>query len=117
MYQIKLNIPAGSEFPVLLKLGDGDKVDGKFYLEKGNNVNFSINGNSQVYQTQKPTSGKINSDRFSFTATQAQGSSYTLLFSNPKDSGERAVVFLDMIYPLKSSIFIPLETKKVEKED
>lgn len=111
VYQIKLTLPSGTEFPVLLNLTDGDKADGYFYLEKGNNVDFRINADSPVYQSAKPPSGNVSSDRFSFVASKGQGSTYSLQFSNPANSKEQAVIFLEVIYPVKGSIFIPLETK------
>lgn len=112
VYQVRLEIPAGAEFPFLLKLADGDKVDGYFNLEAGVNLEFSISGSSQLYKSavQGVASGKTVSDRFSFTASQAQGSTYVLIFRNG-DKKERASVLLEVIYPISGAIFVPLEAK------
>lgn len=111
MYQLRITLPSGTGFPVLLKLADGDKADGYFYLEKGSNVDFSINADSQVYRSTKQASGKINSDRFSFTASKALGSTYILQLTNSTlNSTEPQVVFMEVIYPVKGSVYVPLET-------
>ena len=112
MYQVRLEIPSGAELPLLLKLADGDKVDGYFNLEAGVNLEFSISGNSQLYKSavQGGVSGKTVSDRFSFTASQAQGNMYVLTFRNG-DKKEGASVFLEVISPISAPIFVPLESK------
>lgn len=110
MYQINVGIPAGSEFPVLLKLADGNTVDGYFYLEKGSNIDFHITANSVVYSSQV-TSGKLSSDRFSFKAIQTQGNSYTLYFRNDVTNKEAVTVFFEVIYPVGGSMFLPVEIK------
>lgn len=111
MYQLRLTLPAGTGFPVLLKLVDGDKADGYFYLEKGNNVDFSVNADSQVFHSTKNSSGKVNSDRFSFTASKVQGSTYVLQFNNTTtNASEPVVVFMEVIYPVKGAVYVPLET-------
>ncbi|MDO8567253.1 MAG: hypothetical protein Q7R57_00900 [Dehalococcoidales bacterium] len=116
MRHINLDVSAGEELPVLLKLADGDKVDGFFYLENGSNIDFRIMANSQVYkpQTTEASAGKgITSDRFSFTASQSQGQSYTLFFRNMAVGSDKAkvTVFLEIIYPNTGSLFTLLETK------
>ncbi len=113
MYQMRLILPPGSSFPVLLKLAAGDKVDGYFYLEKGMNVDFGVNADSPVYHSTPSATGNVTSDRFSFTASKEQGSTYSLQFSSTPNSTEQEVVFLEVMYPMKSSfaVFVPLETK------
>lgn len=111
MYQIRLTLPSGTGFPVLLKLADGDRTDGYFYLEKGSNVDFSVNADSQIYRSTRQASGKINSDRFSFTATKVLGSTYILQLNNTTtNASDPVVVFMEVIYPVKGSIYVPLET-------
>ncbi|MDD5126609.1 MAG: hypothetical protein PHR43_00685 [Dehalococcoidales bacterium] len=116
LYHLKIEVAPGQSVPVLLKLADGDKVDGYFYLEKGNNVNFQVAGSSIIYRTEPAgTSGsRVSSDRFSFTAMQGQGMSYTLTFTNPSTSDEETKVtaFLELIYPISGDIYIELENKK-----
>lgn len=109
MYQLRLTLPPGTSYPVLLKLTDGDKADGYFYLEKGSNVDFSINADSQVYRSAKPSSGNVSSDRFSFTASKVQGNTYILQFNNTANTTEQEVIFLEVVYPVKGAIYIPLE--------
>jgi hypothetical protein len=114
MYQIRLILPPGTNFPVLLKLADGDKVDGYFYLEKGTNVDFGVNADSPLFHSTPNATGQVVSDRFSFTASKQQGSTYSLQFtSSTPNSTEQEVVFLEVMYPIKGSfaVFVPLETK------
>jgi len=110
MSQLRLILPSGTGFHVLLKLTDGDKADGYFYLEKGSNVDFNINADSQIYRSAKPSSGNVSSDRFSFIASKVQGSNYVLQFNNTANTTKPVVVFLEVIYPVKGAIYIPMET-------
>ncbi len=113
MDQVRVNIDAGDESLILLRLDTGDEVDGYFYVEKGESINFQIIGDSLIYKFSTQgieDSSKITSDRFSFVATQRQGTTYTLILHNPADDGQTKVtVFLEVIYPIDGSLFIPIE--------
>jgi hypothetical protein len=113
MKQIEINLEA--ETSIMFKLAAGDKVDGYFYLIKGDGISFSILGNSLIYES-KAADAKapgVASDRFSFTASQAQGIAYTLKldFVNG-DSKEKTgvTVFLEFIYPASGEVFVPMGT-------
>jgi hypothetical protein len=112
--QVRINLD--SEFPVLLKLSPGDTVDGYFFLEKGTDIDFSITGESLIYQETSPTgaSGNITSGRFSFTASQEQGIAYTMTFTPVvKAEGKKItpVIYLEFIYPKTGEVFNPVGTK------
>jgi hypothetical protein len=111
MKQLEINLNA--EVPIVLKLKDGDKVDGYFYLESGDTVGFNISGNS-IFYTSKPDAEttRIASDRFSFTAAQEQGIAYSLTLSaNPAARSGDTIVFLEIIYPVTGTLFVPIGTK------
>ena len=103
MKQLGFRVGADDKVEILLKLGDGDEADGFFYLERGETVDFRITGKSQLFRS---TEG----DRFSFSASQDEGDTYTLLFRNTADEDEGAItVFLEVIYPLGGEIYVPVE--------
>lgn len=112
--QMEVNLE--SDVSMVLTLKNGDKVEGYFYLLKGDNINFSIAGTSPIYTSRPPdaTTTRVTSDRFSFTANQGQGVAYTLTLSpvastNGKNS--ETTVFLELIYPVTGSLFVPIGTK------
>jgi hypothetical protein len=115
-YAVKqLRINLNSRIPILLKLTPGDKVDGYFYLENGNTIDFQISGKTLIYQSTVQTAGSANitSDRFSFTASDAQGLAYTLTFT-PLPAGEKPVtpvIFMELIYTRTGEIFYPMGTE------
>jgi hypothetical protein len=114
MKQMEINLESETEIDI--KLAAGDKVDGYFYIVNGDNITFSISGNSLIYESKAPgASGKsVASDRFSFTASQAQGIAYTLKFNviegSSKDKNS-ATVFLEFIYPATGTVLVPIGTK------
>lgn len=112
----QLEINLDNTTSILLKLAAGDAVDGYYYLEKGDDLDFQISGQSQIYKSTAATAGSANitSDRFSFKATGDQGIAYTLSFSPVKATESRSVtpvIFLELIYPATGEIFTPLDTK------
>ena len=114
MNQMGFEVGAGDELSILLRLAAGDEVDGYFYVEKGNAVNFQITGNSLIYKASDKDEGssEVDSDRFSFRANQEQGNTYTLTFRNSSENGQtRASIFLEVIYPVDGSLFMPIERK------
>ena len=110
MDQMTVSVAAGSEALILLRLDYGDKVDGYFYVEKGRDTGFRITGNSPIYEASpedEEDSSGVDSGRFTFRATEDEGNTYTLTFTNPRDTS--ITVFLEVIYPVGGSLFMPIE--------
>jgi hypothetical protein len=112
MYQLEFTLKADEEFDVLLTLADGDTVDGYFYPEKDNGLVFRITADGTVIYGPETTAaaGSTTSDRFSFTATQAQGSTYIINLKNTV-ADSSTITFVELIYPVTGSIYIPLEAQ------
>ncbi len=112
----QMEIAVENEIPLTLILKEGDRVDGYFYLEKGDNIGFSISGNSLIYTSKPPDTEttRVTSDRFSFTASHSQGIAYILtLNASANVSGKKGgtTVFMEIIYPSTGSLSIPIGTK------
>ena len=109
MDQMRVHIDAEDESLVLLRLSDGGEVDGYFYLYKGEDIDFQISGDSLIYELNGPDvkdSERMTSTRFSFTAEQTPGTTYTFTFSNPTEYEE--IVFMEVIYPIDGALFFPI---------
>lgn len=109
MNQIQVDVDPAGDLPILVKLNQGDKIDGYFYILSGASIAFSISGNSTFYQSGPDASGRVTSDRFSFSSTTDQGNTYSLDFKN--NSGQKVSIFLEIIFPNTGSVFIPLAIK------
>ena len=111
MKQMEITLEA--ETKIVLTLAYGDKVDGYFYLVSGENISFSISGTSLIYESKASGTAEknVSSDRFSFTASQAQGIAYTLKLKPGSDETTGAIVLIELIYPATGEIFIPIGTK------
>jgi hypothetical protein len=114
MKQMEINLE--SEVTIIVTVSPGNTVDGFFYLEKGNSVNFNISGISSMYNSPvtDTKTGYITSDRFAFIASQAQGLHYTLTLNPVADATGKTsdtTVFLEIIYPVTGSIHVPIGTK------
>lgn len=112
----QLEIDLKTEVQIILRLKDGDKVEGYFYLLKGDYLGVTISGISPIYtfKTIASESPPINSDKYSFTANQGQGVAYTLTLNAGAGADEKqgeTTVFLEIIYPVTGSLFVPIGTK------
>jgi hypothetical protein len=106
-----MEISLESETHIILTLAAGDRVDGYFYRMSGDNVTFSISGNSLIYIS---AGQGVDSDRFSFTASQVQGIAYIIKLTPIKKSDQKsaqATVFFEIIYPVAGEISMPIGTK------
>jgi hypothetical protein len=120
-YQIRLTLQGGGTFPIDLNLAAGNVVSCWYTTEKpasGGSVNFQIEaGTALIYPITATGSGAVGntSDRLTFTATQANGTSYRLVFhNNLSDINSKEVIYAEINYPANASgedsIFIPLQT-------
>jgi hypothetical protein len=112
----QLEIDLVKEIAIELKLKDGDKVDGYFSVVKGSITGFNISGVSSIYASKSTDTEtlRINSDRFSITASQGQGGSYTLTFNaatSADGKSNETTVYLELIYPATGSLYVPYGTK------
>jgi hypothetical protein len=115
LFQLEITLPASSEMPIILELANGDKVDGYFYVVKGDDsLAFDISANNtMMYKSDfksLPTDTPV-SDRFSFTATTALGKSYLINLVNTSNSSSntKSTVYFEVIYPGDNPIFTPLK--------
>ena len=122
IYQLRLTLGGGATFTVDLNLADGDKVDCWYDTEQpksGGSVDFKVRaGTSVIYSSVAASTAAVGntSDRLpTFTAAQANGTSYRLVFhNNLADKNSKETILTEITYPAKDSgedsIFIPLET-------
>ncbi|MBN1160537.1 MAG: hypothetical protein JXA17_01115 [Dehalococcoidales bacterium] len=110
MKQIEITLEG--ESIIVLTLTAGDEVDGFFYVTSGGNISFSISGTSLIYESKAAGTAEknVDSDRFSFTASQSQGLAYTLKLKPGSEDGS-ATVIIQLIYPASGEILIPIGTK------
>jgi len=119
IYQLRLTLDGGATFTIDLNLANSDKVDTWYTTEKptsGGSVNFQVKAGTDVIYTAAGASATATgntSDRLSFTAATANGTSYRLIFhNNLADKNSKETIFTEIIYPAKDpsedSIFIPL---------
>ena len=120
-YQIRLTLQGVGTFPIDLNLAAGNVVSCWYTTEKpasGGSVNFQIEaGTALIYPITATGSGAVGntSDKLTFTATQANGTSYRLVFhNNLSDINSKEVIYTELNYPANASgedsIFIPLQT-------
>ena len=120
-YQIRLTLQGSGTFPIDLNLAAGNVVSCWYTTEKpasGGSVNFQIEaGTSLIYPITATGSGAVGntSDKLTFTASQANGTSYRLVFhNNLSDINSKEVIYTELNYPANASgedsIFIPLQT-------
>jgi hypothetical protein len=107
MKQMRFDVDAGREVAILLKLSNNDKVDGYFYLEKGDTIDFRVTGKTLLFESEAQ-------DRFSFVASEAEGDTYTLAFRNAAEGDRlaRVTIFMEVIYPIGGSLYVPVESQQ-----
>jgi len=125
VYQLRLTLEGGATFTIDLNLSDGDTVKCLYTTEKpasGGSVSFQVKAGTVVIYPPGITgsttgAGAVGntSDLLSFTAAQANGTSYRLVFhNNLADKNSKETIYTEITYPAtdsgEDSIFIPLET-------
>ena len=121
IYQLSMVLQGGGNLTIDMNLTPGDEVSCWYNTEQpasGGSVNFKIEaGNSLIYPL-VPTSSADpgdTSDNFTFTASQADGSSYRLIFhNNLPDLNANETIYTEISCPANPSaedtIFVPLQT-------
>jgi len=118
--QLRINIYGNDKFSLLYSLNENEQVEGYFQVEDDEEatIGFSIYGISQVLQSSPSGSGSrvgVNSDSFSFTASQAQGLTYVLTYDNTVaggGSGKSCSIYTELKYPKGAPIYIPIESQE-----
>lgn len=121
-YQLRLTLQGGGTFTVDLNLSAGDEVDCYYITEQpesGGSIGFQVEAGASVIYPLGVTTNTADpgntSDRFSFTAKQADGTSYRLIFhNNLQDVNSKEIIYTEISFPASASgedsILVPLET-------
>ena len=118
-YQLRLTLEGGGTFPIDLNLTANDLVTCWYSVEKpttGGSVIFQVEaGTSVIYPPAGTAATGNTSDDLNFTATQANGTSYRLVFhNNLSNINSKETIYTEIKYPANASgedsIFIPLQT-------
>jgi hypothetical protein len=119
--QLSLVLQGDGIFTVDLHLTVNDKVNCWYNTEQpasGGSVGFQVEAGTTVIYPSGTTSSADpgnTSDNLSFNATQADGTSYRLIFhNNLPDINSNETIYTEIICPAnpsgEDSIFVPLET-------
>lgn len=122
IYQLSMVLQGGGTFTIDMNMMPGNEVSCWYNTEQpssGGSVNFQIvAGNTIIYPLVATSAADpgYTSDNFSFTASQANGSSYRLIFhNNLPDINANETIYTEITCPAnpsgEDSIFVPLETK------
>jgi hypothetical protein len=121
IYQLSMVLQGGGTFTIDMNLMPNAKVSCWYNTEQptsGGSVSFHIEaGDSIIYPLGTPSSADPGdtSDNLTFTASQADGSSYRLIFhNNLPDINANETIYTEISCPAnpsgEDSIFVPLET-------